>query len=183
MPPEVVENAGRDHGVGGAAHASVLRGQELAAKPDGISSNRNAAAAHPAAAETEHNSRAADRACRENLPNEGLGAGPRAARPASAAPLPLATVPLGSTASELPRSPGSLELRWSATVLRKGPSAAVGTVHGSGGIAADDAPFPVRWPGTAGNPSNAATARLPSGSLGCNSVAAVVQDETRVHNL
>jgi len=184
MPPEVVENAGPDHGVAGAACAIVLRGREHAAKPGGISGNRNAAAAHSAAAGTKHNSRAAGKACGKNLADGGLRAGPRAVAPPPAVLLlaPAAVLPLApATASSLPRLPGPLELRWPATVLPKGRSVAAGTVPGSGAIAADDTPFPVRWPGTPGNTSSAASVRLPSGRRGCNSVVVADMDGTRVH--
>jgi hypothetical protein len=186
MPPAVVDNAGLDQGVAGAAYATVLRGRERAAKPGGISGNKNAAAAHSAAARTKHSSRAAGKAGGENFADGGLRAGPRAAAPAPAVLLlaPAAVLPLApATASSLPRLPGPLELRWPATVLPKGRSVAAGTVPGSGAIAADDTPFPVRWPGTPGNTSNAASARLPFGRRGCNSVVVADMDGTRVHIL
>jgi hypothetical protein len=188
MRSGVVANAGRDQGVAGAAGAIVLRGRERAAKPGGISDNRNAAAAHSAAAGTKHSSRAAGKACRENLADGGLGAGPRAAAPAAAVQPPVAAVlpPTAAvlpppTASSLLRLPGRLGLRCTATVLPKGRSVAAGTVPGSGGIAADDTPFPGRWPGTPGTTSNAASVWLPFGRRGCNSVAGVDMDGTRVH--
>jgi hypothetical protein len=168
-------NAARDDGGAGGVHASVPRGRELAAKLDGTSSNRNAAAARWAASGTEHSSRAAGRESRENFADWGLGAGPRAAAPAPAAPLP-------PTAPVLPRLPGLLGIRWRATLLPSGPLAAAGSARGSGGIAVAAASSPVRWPDSPGNSATAATGRLPSDRLGCKSVDAVVQDGTRVHN-
>lgn len=181
MAPEVVENAAWDHGVAGAVHANVLRGRGLAAKPGGISGNRNAAAAHSVASGTKHSSRAAGRACGENLPNGGLGAGPRAAVPAPAVLPPAPAVLPPWTASSLPRLPGPLGLRSPATVLPKGRSVAAGTVPGSGAIAAADALFPVHWPGTAGNSSSAASVWLASGRRGSKNVAVVDVDGTYVH--
>lgn len=159
----------------GAANASALPGPGHAVRLDGTSSNRNAAGGHRAGGERPRSSRAVDRAGRKNLAVGGLDAGPRAARPAPAAPA-------RGERSLRPRLPGPPGRRWTvASPPSEKPAAGVG-VPDSGATAAGDTAGLAYWPGTSGCFANSATGRLAAGRLRCNSALGAGSVGTAVHN-
>jgi hypothetical protein len=140
-----------------AATASAPRGRARDAKPDGTDTSSNTAAAHLVGAETTRNSQDACTSDHKNLPDSRLGAGPRAARPAPAAPQ-----------LRLPRLPSLRALHWPAA--------------DDAAIAGGDTPCPPRWPDTFGHCATDATAPLADGRPRCNNALGAGADETSVHS-
>jgi hypothetical protein len=159
----------------GAASANAPHGPGPAARLDGTSSNRNAAGAHPAGSGRPRSSQAVDRAGRKHFAELGLGAGPRAARLAPAAPTLRERLPR----LRLPEPPG---LRWTATSPPSERFAAGVGVADSGGTAAGDTAGPACWPGRSGRSANYATGRLAAGRLGCNNALGGGSVGTAVHS-
>jgi hypothetical protein len=146
---------GSELGPDAVASASATLDQGHDATPDDMGRNRTAAAVHLAELVGAHSSRVVGRADRQNLRNQGLGAGPRATQPPPAAPL------LGPPA-----------LRAHAAGLPSVPHAPAVAAHDSAVTVADDVPGPRCWLDTNGCCASDAIVWLPAGMMRYSSALA-----------